>query len=71
MKFPHLRLDARELELIRSAYAETYPVPPLLDYIDELVALLRELINMEGPQPGTAAWADKVRTTLTLDESRS
>jgi len=30
----------------------------------ELVALLRELIDIEGPQPGTSAWAAKVRATL-------
>lgn len=28
------------------------------------IALLRELIDIEGPQPGTAAWADKVRAFI-------
>lgn len=30
----------------------------------ELVALLRELIDIEGPQPGTGGWAEKVRAAL-------
>ena len=34
------------------------------DMHDELVALLGELIDIEGPQPGTAAWAHKVHAAL-------
>lgn len=30
----------------------------------ELIALLRELIDIEGPQPGTAGWAAKVKRVL-------
>lgn len=30
----------------------------------ELIALLTELIDIEGPQPGTAKWATKVRAAL-------
>lgn len=30
----------------------------------ELIALLKELINIEGPQPGTGGWAAKVRAAL-------
>jgi hypothetical protein len=32
--------------------------------IGRLRALLRELIDIEGPQPGTAGWGAKVRTAL-------
>lgn len=31
-----------EWKVIREAYAETYPVRPLLNHVDELKALLRE-----------------------------
>lgn len=31
---------------------------------DELVSLLRELIDIEGPQPGTAGWAEKARAAI-------
>jgi hypothetical protein len=31
---------------------------------DELLALLKELIDIEGPQPGTAQWAEKVRAAI-------
>ena len=30
----------------------------------DLLALLQELIDIEGPQPGTAAWADKARAAI-------
>lgn len=30
----------------------------------ELVRLLRELIDIEGPQPGTSEWAAKVNAIL-------
>lgn len=35
--------------------------------IIELRALLQELIDIEGPQPGTSAWAEKVRAALSSD----
>jgi hypothetical protein len=35
------------------------------DEIERLRALLQELIDIEGPQPGTADWAEKVRAALT------
>jgi hypothetical protein len=34
----------------------------------QLRELLRELIDIEGPQPGTADWARKVRAALDGDE---
>ena len=34
------------------------------DRILDLEALLWELIDIEGPQPGTTVWANKVRTAL-------
>lgn len=30
----------------------------------EMLSLLQELIDIEGPQPGTSAWAEKVRATI-------
>jgi len=30
----------------------------------ELLATLQELIDIEGPQPGSAAWADKARALI-------
>lgn len=30
----------------------------------DLLAVLQELIEIEGPQPGTAAWADKARAAI-------
>jgi hypothetical protein len=50
-------------------------MPPLTELIERNVklvaeveylrALLQELIDIEGPQPGTADWAAKVREALT------
>lgn len=37
---------------------------PLLIVAPELLQLLQELVDIEGPQPGTAAWADKVRAAI-------
>lgn len=37
---------------------------PLTDELGAARALLSELIDIEGPQPGTAAWAEKVRAFL-------
>lgn len=34
------------------------------DIADELIALLIELVDIEGPQPGTSAWADKVHAAI-------
>ena len=34
----------------------------------ELEALLKELIAIEGPCPGTAQWAEKVRAALAKEE---
>jgi hypothetical protein len=30
----------------------------------DLLAVLQELIDIEGPQPGTATWADKARAAI-------
>ncbi len=37
----------------------------------ELIALLTELIAIEGPQPGTAGWAAKVQAALNKAESQT
>jgi hypothetical protein len=34
----------------------------------ELVALLKELIDIEGPQPGAGGWARKVRDAIAKAE---
>lgn len=36
----------------------------LADQRAELLGLLQELIDIEGPQPGTDGWADKVRSAI-------
>lgn len=40
----------------------------LSSFEEELVGLLRELIDIEGPQPGTSIWAAKVRAALAKAE---
>jgi hypothetical protein len=35
------------------------------ELVNEMAALLAELIDIEGPCPGTATWAEKVRALLT------
>ena len=37
----------------------------LIAVAPEMLALLQELIDIEGPQPGTSAWAEKVRAVIT------
>jgi hypothetical protein len=37
----------------------------------ELVALLKELIDIEGPQPGTGGWAEKVIAAIAKAEEAS
>ena len=37
----------------------------------ELVTLLKELINIEGPQPGTSAWYAKVKAAIAKAEGQS
>jgi hypothetical protein len=36
----------------------------------ELIALLKELVAIEGPQPGTAQWAAKVNAILSKVEGQ-
>lgn len=36
----------------------------LLIAAPDMLALLRELIDIEGPQPGTSAWAKKVQDLI-------
>lgn len=43
--FSNKRLSAAEWSLIREAYAETYPVRPLLNHVDELKAAARDVIE--------------------------
>jgi len=42
--FSTKRLSAEEFALVRSAYAETYPVRPLLNHIDDLVDLCERAV---------------------------
>ena len=36
-----------------------------------MLVLLKELIDIEGPQPGTAEWAEKVRAAIAEAEGTS
>lgn len=36
----------------------------------ELLALLKELIDIEGPQPGTVMWHEKVKKAIAEAEGR-
>lgn len=36
----------------------------------DMLALLKELIDIEGPQPGTAEWARKVNAIISRAEGR-
>lgn len=47
--------------------AESIPHGPtrrVLSLAPEMLALLQELIDIEGPQPGTRGWAEKVRAVI-------
>lgn len=47
--FASKRLSEAEWLLIREAYAETYPVRPLLNHVDELQSALRRIdFELEG-----------------------
>lgn len=37
---------------------------PLLIAAPDMLALLQELVDMEGPQPGTSAWAKKTQALI-------
>jgi hypothetical protein len=57
---------ADEIERLRGLLAwHDSTVPEILADNTRLRALLQELIDIEGPQPGTADWAEKVRPALT------
>jgi hypothetical protein len=51
-----------------TAYRVLGPTPQTLAEVtaqrDKLLDVLQELIDIEGPQPGTAAWASKVRKAI-------
>lgn len=38
---------------------------------EDMLELLKELIDIEGPQPGTATWAEKVRRLIATAEGRT
>jgi hypothetical protein len=59
--WPIARLNAK---IQAGAQANGALIVQAVNAHDELVALLEELIDIEGPQPGTAAWAAKVRAAL-------
>ena len=54
--------------IYHSVPAEDLPNARLIAAAPDLLALLKELIDIEGPQPGTAAWADKVRAAIAKAE---
>ena len=47
-----------------AANSEAQANARLIAVAPELLALLKELVDIEGPQPGTSAWADKVLAVL-------
>jgi hypothetical protein len=60
---------ARRLERERDAWSRAAASSEILRkkaecQRDELRGLLAELIDIEGPCPGTAAWADRVRAAI-------
>ena len=44
--------------------ASTLEKHPNIKNSEDMVALLKELLDIEGPQPGTSVWADKVFAVL-------
>lgn len=49
---------------IEAVRKDEYEMAKLREVNHELLALLVELIDIEGPQPGTSAWADKARAAI-------
>lgn len=45
-------------------YAHNEADIPLMNAAPDLLALLEELIDIEGPQPGDVAWFNKVTTAI-------
>jgi hypothetical protein len=52
-------------DIVKNCAVDDCQKRDLLYEIERLRALLQELIDIEGPQPGTADWAEKVRAALT------
>jgi hypothetical protein len=46
------------------AYGEQSELVMLREQRDALLAILVELVDIEGPQPGTAEWADKAMALI-------
>lgn len=46
--FSKVRLKPGELTMLRDAYAETYPVRPLINHVDELRSALQSLADEVG-----------------------
>jgi hypothetical protein len=51
----------KEWRVIREAYAETYPVRPLLNHVDELREALRYMHDSHHKQPCVCWIADLIR----------
>jgi hypothetical protein len=50
-----------EIQIVGGA---AHAVARMVEALPDMLALLRELIDIEGPQPGTADWAEKVRVAI-------
>jgi translation initiation factor 2 beta subunit (eIF-2beta)/eIF-5 len=61
-RFKDIELQLADAQLARNRYMDI--CEKLSKDRARLVSLLTELIDIEGPQPGTATWYDKVQTTL-------
>ena len=51
--------------------AVTHPDMRLIESAPDLLALLIELVDIEGPMPGTSAWGDKARAAIAKAEGSS
>lgn len=53
--------------VVTAAYME---IEALRGQRNDMLALLKELIDIEGPQPGTSDWAKKVDASIAKAEGR-
>ena len=70
--FSKVRLAPRELDIIREAYAETYPIRTLLNHLDELSAALRRVQTAlsETPTYWNGLKAEINRVLVSLEGTR-
>lgn len=62
------REEFRDTGLHLYEYGEQSEMVALREQRDALLDLVKELIDIEGPQPGTAEWGDKAMALITKVE---